>query len=245
MVIYFYERIPSKIEFNSGTIEGFWDDLTIYDGPDNTFPVLFNNNDADIQDFTGLVVESTSTAVYVEVDSDGGGSCELSSFYIPWDFDVSCKTCITQTVEFSIDGNCEPIQEFYINASIVDMGDAINLELTDNLGGPAQTTTQTGVVTFGPYPANEQVIITVVNSDDTSCSVESDALTFLCPPPPNDCSIVYAGEDTIFCSDGSTPATLSASYHLFGQDTTSYDVTVQEKLSSTKFNRWNSNKFGY
>ena len=37
-----------------------------------------------------------------------------------------------------------------------------------------------------------------------------------------------AGEDTIFCSDGSTPATLSASYHLFGQDTTSYDVTVQE-----------------
>ena len=219
---------PLKIEFNSGTIEGFWDDLTIYDGPDNTFPVLFNNNDADIQDFTGLVVESTSTAVYVEVDSDGGGSCELSSFYIPWDFDVSCKTCITQTVEFSIDGNCEPIQEFYINASIVDMGDAINLELTDNLGGPAQTTTQTGVVTFGPYPANEQVIITVVNSDDTSCSVESDALTFLCPPPPNDCSIVYAGEDTIFCSDGSTPATLSASYHLFGQDTTSYDVTVQE-----------------
>ena len=222
------DGFPLKIEFNAGTIEGFWDDLTIYDGPDNTFPVLFNNNDADIEDFTGLVVESTFPAVYVEVDSDGSGSCESSFGYTPWDFDVSCKTCINQTVEFSIDGACEPIQEFYINANITDMGDAVNLELTDNQGSSAQTTTQTGVITFGPYPANEQVIITVVNSDDTSCSVDSDALTFLCPPPPNDCSIVYAGEDTNFCSDGSTPATLSASYHLFGQDTTSYDVTVQE-----------------
>ncbi|MDA0317498.1 MAG: gliding motility-associated C-terminal domain-containing protein [Bacteroidetes bacterium] len=224
------DGFPLKIEFNAGTIEGFWDDLTIYDGPDNTFPVLFNNNDADIEDFTGLVVESTFPAVYVEVDSDGSASCESSwsGSYIPWDFDVSCKTCITQTVEFSIDGACEPIQEFYINANVADMGDAINLELTDNQGSPAQTTTQTGIVTFGPYPANQQVVITVVNSDDTSCSVDSDPLTFLCPPPPNDCSIVYAGEDTYFCSDGSTPVTLSASYHVFGQDTTSYDVTVQE-----------------
>ena len=223
------DGFPLKIEFNAGTIEGFWDDLTIYDGPDNTFPVLFNNNDADIEDFTDLVVESTSTAVYVEVDSDtSSGSCESSFGYTPWDFDVSCKTCITQTVEFSIDGACEPIQEFYINANITDMGDAMNLELTDNQGSSAQTTTQTGIVTFGPYPVNEQVVITVVNSDDTSCSVESDVLTFLCPPPPNDCSIVYAGEDTSFCSDGSTPVTLTASYHLFGQDTTSYDVTVQE-----------------
>jgi|SaaInl1SG_22_DNA_1037389.scaffolds.fasta_scaffold02943_7 gliding motility-associated-like protein len=222
------DGFPLKIEFNAGTIEGFWDDLTIYDGPDNTFPVLFNNNGADIEDFTDLVIESTFPAVYVEVDSDTSGSCESSFGYTPWDFDVSCKTCITQTVEFSIDGACEPIQEFYINANITDMGDAMNLELTDNQGSSAQTTTQTGIVTFGPYPANEQVVITVVNSDDTSCSVDSDVLTFLCPPPPNDCSIVYAGEDTSFCSDGSTPVTLTASYHLFGQDTTSYDVTIQE-----------------
>ena len=226
------DGFPLKIEFNTGTIEGFWDDLTIYDGPDNTFPVLFNNNDADLEDFTDLVIESTATAVYVKVDSDGSGSCESSFGYTPWDFDVSCKTCITQLVDFSVDGACEPAQEFYINANVTDMGDAINLELTDNQGSPAQTTTQTGIVTFGPYPANEQVVITVVNSDDTSCSVDSDALTFLCPPPPNECSIVYAGEDTNFCSDGSTPATLTASYHLFGQDTTTYDVTVQENCPS-------------
>ncbi|MDG2484365.1 MAG: gliding motility-associated C-terminal domain-containing protein [Flavobacteriaceae bacterium] len=223
------DGFPLKIIFNAGTIEGFWDDLTIYDGPDNTSPVLFNNNDADIEDFTDLVVESTSTAVYIEVDSDGIGSCESSFGYTPWDFDVSCKTCITQTVEFDIVGSCEPNQEFYVEANITDMGSAMNLELTDDQGSAAQTVTATSVVTFGPYTANTPVFISVLNIDDTSCLVESDPLTFLCPPPPNECSIVYAGEDTTFCSDNDNATVLTASYHITGQDTTSYDVTLLDE----------------
>ena len=223
------DGFPLEITFNAGTIEGFWDDLTIYDGPDNTFPVLFNNNDADIEDFTDLVVESTSTAVYIEVDSDGSGSCESSFGYTPWDFDVACKTCITQTVEFDIVGSCEPVQEFYVEANILDMGSAMNLELTDNQGSTAQAATATSVVTFGPYAANTQVVISVLNTDDTSCLVESDPLTFLCPPPPNECSIVYAGEDTTFCSDNDPATVLTASYHIAGQDTTSYDITALDE----------------
>lgn len=223
------DGFPLEITFNAGTIEGFWDDLTIYDGPDNTSPVLFNNNDADIEDFTDLVVESTSTAVYIEVDSDGSGSCESSFGYTPWDFDVACKTCITQTVEFDIVGGCEPVQEFYVEANITDMGSSSNLELTDNQGSTAQAATATSVVTFGPYAANTQVVISVLNTDDTSCLVESDPLTFLCPPPPNECSIVYAGEDTTFCSDNDPATVLTASYHIAGQDTTSYDVTLLDE----------------
>ena len=223
------DGFPLEITFNAGTIEGFWDDLTIYDGPDNTSPVLFNNNDADIEDFTDLVVESTSTAVYIEVDSDGSGSCQSSFGYTPWDFDVSCKTCITQTVEFDIVGSCEPNQEFYVEANITDMGSSSNLELTDNQGSATQTATATSVVTFGPYVANTQVVISVLNTDDTSCLLESDPLTFLCPPPPNECSIVYAGEDTTFCSDNDSATVLTASYHIVGQDTTSYDVTLLDE----------------
>ncbi|MDA9846545.1 gliding motility-associated C-terminal domain-containing protein [Flavobacteriaceae bacterium] len=222
------DGFPLKITFNAGTIEGFWDDLTIYDGPDNTSPVLFNNNDADIEDFTDLVVESTSTAVYIEVDSDGIGSCESSFGYTPWDFDVSCKTCITQTVEFDIVGSCEPNQEFYVEANITDMGSASNLELSDNQGSATQTATAISVLTFGPYAANTQVVISVLNTDDTSCLLESDPLTFLCPPPPNECSIVYAGEDTTFCSDNDPATELTAYYHITGQDTTSYEITVQQ-----------------
>lgn len=219
---------PLEVTFNSGNIEANWDDITIYDGPDNTGTVLFNNNTAGVNDLTGIVVESTSTSIYIEVDSDGSVSCQSSTSYTPWNFDVRCKTCITQTVEFDIVGSCEPVQEFYVEANITDMGDAMNLELTDNQGSAAQTTTSTGLITFGPYAANTQVVINVLNSDDNSCSVDSSNLTFLCPPPPNECSIVYAGEDTTFCSDNDPATVLTASYHLFGQDTTSYDVSAQE-----------------
>ncbi|MGC6437553.1 MAG: gliding motility-associated C-terminal domain-containing protein [Flavobacteriaceae bacterium] len=219
---------PLEVIFNSGNIEANWDDITIYDGPDNTGTVLFNNNTAGVNDLTGIVVESTSTSIYIEVDSDGSVSCQSSTSYTPWNFDVRCKTCITQTVEFDIVGSCEPVQEFYVEANITDMGDAMNLELTDNQGSAAQTSTSTGVITFGPYAANTQVVINVLNSDDNSCSVDSSNLTFLCPPPPNECSIVYAGEDTTFCSDNDPATVLTASYHLFGQDTTSYDVSAQE-----------------
>jgi hypothetical protein len=48
----------------------------------------------------------------------------------------------------------------------------------------------------------------------------------LCPPAPNDCSIVYAGEDTTVCEGTST--ILTAAYHPLGQDTSSYDVTTQQ-----------------
>ena len=215
---------PIRIIFNSGNIEAGYDDITIYDGPDNTGTVLFNNNDADIHDLTGLEFQSTSTSMYMEVDSDGVISCESSTTYSPWDFSVSCATCVTQTVDFSINGVCSPYYEFYVDANISDMGDATSIELSDNFGA-TQTATTTGVVNFGPYAANEEIIITAVNANDASCFVESDLLTFICPPPPNECSIVYAGEDSSLCADDDATTTLTASYHILGQDTSAYEIT--------------------
>jgi gliding motility-associated-like protein len=216
---------PVKIVFNSGNIEAIDDDITIYDGPDNTGTVLFNNNDANIHDLTGLEFQSTTTAIYMEVDSDIAVSCESSTTYSPWDFSVSCATCVPQTVDFSINGICSPDYEFYVDANVTDMGDATSIDLTDNLGIITQTVTSTGVVSLGPYAANQEIIITAVNSNDASCAVESDFLTFICPPPPNECSIVYAGEDSSFCTDNETETTLTASYHILGQDTTAYEIT--------------------
>ena len=218
------DGFPLKITFNAGTIEGFWDDLTIYDGSDNTGTVLFNNNDSDLDDFAGLVIESTLTSVYIEVDSDGFGSCESSDTYIPWDFVVACKTCVTQSATYEVVGVCEPNQEFYVDVDLTDLGSAVNISMTD--GASTQTTQSTGMFTFGPYEANSNVVITLTNSDDESCSINSGELTFLCPPAPNDCSIVYAGEDTTVCEGTST--ILSAAYHPLGQDTSSYDVTTQQ-----------------
>jgi len=42
---------PLKLTFNEGTIDDF-DDITIFDGVDNSGTVLFNNNDAGLEDLT-------------------------------------------------------------------------------------------------------------------------------------------------------------------------------------------------
>ena len=217
---------PLSITFNAGRIEGFSDDITVYDGLDNTGTVLFNNNTNDMNDLAGLVIESTSSSIYIEVDTDGSVSCESTSSYTAWDFDVSCKTCITQTVDFNVLGDCEVSQDFYIDVNVSDLGSATSVVVSDNLASPEQTVTSTGVITFGPYTVGVNVIIETVNGDDDSCVANSGALTFLCPPPPNECSVIYAGEDTTFC--GGTSTNLTATYHILGQDTTSYEVTSQE-----------------
>ena len=217
---------PLTVTFNAGTIEDGYDDLTIYDGLDNTGTVLFNNNINDLDDFQDLVIESTSTSMYIEVDSDSSSSCDSSTFYTPWDFDVSCKSCITQTVDFNVQGDCQLSQDFFIEVDVSDLGTATSVVVSDNLASAAQTVTSTGVITFGPYASGVNVIISAVNSDDTSCEVNSGALTFLCPPPPNDCSIIYAGEDTTYCEGTST--NLTASYHILGQDTSTYEVNLQQ-----------------
>jgi len=214
---------PLEISFNSGTIDSFGDSLLCYDGPDNTSPILFDSFAQNVDDFTGLVIESTSPVVYMEVSSDSFGSCD-SSGYTPWDFDVTCKTCITQTVDFEIVGFCEPTQEFYVEANLTNMGDATSVVISDNQGSNPQTLTSTGMVSFGPFNANEQIVVTATNADDPTCSVDSGNITFLCPPPPNECSIIYAGEDTTFCSDNDPATTLTASYHVLGQDTSTYEV---------------------
>jgi gliding motility-associated-like protein len=217
---------PLTVTFNAGTIESFSDDITIYDGPDNTGTVLFNNNANNTNDLAGLVIESTSTSIFIEVDSDFSLSCDSSTFYTPWDFDVSCKSCITQTVDFNVQGDCQLSQDFFIEVDVSDLGTATSVVVSDNLASAAQTVTSTGVITFGPYASGVNVIISAVNSDDASCEVNSGALTFLCPPPPNDCSIIYAGEDTTYCEGTST--NLTASYHILGQDTSTYEVNLQQ-----------------
>ena len=137
---------------------------------------------------------------------------------------VACKTCVTQSASFEVVGVCEPAQEFYVDVDLTDLGSAVNIFMTD--GASTQTTQTTGVYTFGPYEANSNVVIEVTNADDASCSIDSGGLTFLCPPAPNDCSIIYAGEDTTVCEGTSTE--LTAVYHPLGQDPSSYDISTQE-----------------
>jgi len=134
---------------------------------------------------------------------------------------------VPHTVSFNVvNGDCTTDPDnptFEVSVDISDMGDAASLTITDDQGIVDETVTETGVYVFGPYAANSSVALTVANSDDANCIVESESLTFLCAPPPNPCSIVYAGEDvSVECDNPET--TLSGYFHLYGQDTNSYEI---------------------
>lgn len=215
---------PLVLEFNAGQVENNWDELIVLDS-DGT--QLYNGY-GNAGDLTGLTFTTSGPTLTVIINADFSGSCS-SSGYTPWDFDVYCQTCLPQTVTFDVvNGDCitdpnNPV--FEVQVDITDMGDAASLTITDNQGSPAQVVTETGVLIFGPYPASTNVIVTAANTDDANCTIISNPLAFLCPPPPNPCSIVYAGEDTSV--DCNTPdAVLSANFHLYGQDTNNYEINA-------------------
>ena len=78
---------PLFIFFNAGQMEGCCDDITIYDGVDNTAPILFQGNNGG--DLTGVSATSTGDALFVQIDSDFSINCQGNG-YINMDFDVSC-----------------------------------------------------------------------------------------------------------------------------------------------------------
>jgi hypothetical protein len=62
-----------NISFNSGTIENCCDNISIYDGTDNTSPLLYNGNNGG--DLSGLQFNSTGSIIYMEINSDDTTSC--------------------------------------------------------------------------------------------------------------------------------------------------------------------------
>ncbi|WP_191858649.1 T9SS type B sorting domain-containing protein [Hanstruepera ponticola] len=167
----------------------------------------------------GILTNATEYYVTVIPYNDNGPAdtdCTESSF----------KTiCIPQVVSFNAVGDCETDPDnpdFVIEVNITDLSGSASIIVSDDQGSAPQTADTIGIVTMGPYAANTVVTITTIKSDDDTCDVISSPITFICPPPPNPCSIIYAGEDvTIGCEESTD---LEASYHLFGQDTNTYII---------------------
>lgn len=136
--------------------------------------------------------------------------------------------CIPQVISFNALGDCDTDPDnpdFVIEVNITDLSGAASIIVSDDQGSADQIASATGIVTMGPYAANTVVTITTIKSDDDTCDVISSPITFICPPPPNSCSIVYAGEDAaVDCLNPETE--LSANYHLFGQDTNIYTINA-------------------
>ncbi|RNC88047.1 MAG: gliding motility-associated C-terminal domain-containing protein [Winogradskyella sp.] len=214
---------PVIIEFINGPIESCCDDITIYDGPDNTGTVLFQGNNSG--NLAGIIAESTGDSLFLEIDSDPSISCDDSTTLTPWEIEYRCLTCIPATVEYDIISNCDQGNLFSVEVNITDTGDAASINIDDNIGFPTQTITEAGIYMFGPYGNGTDVVITVSDADDINCTLQSGILNqAFCPQL--DCEMINAGSDVSTGCTNTDEVMLSATFatSALTSDTSEYNI---------------------
>ncbi len=215
---------PVTITFDQGEVEGGWDEFYVFD-TDGT-PLTSANYYGNDGDLTGLTYTSTGDTLSFGVDSDGSFSCD-SAGLTQINATVICQTCIKPTVTFTPSGDCAAnpdAPEFFIDVEVLDLGSVSFIQIVDDQGGIGQLPTAPGIFTFGPYVAGTNVVMEV-STDDVNCIEYSDPLTVLCPAPPNECSMIFAGPDQTFdCDDNSVD--LTASFQVTGQDFNVYEINA-------------------
>lgn len=183
------------IHFSSGTIQGnfgfpFGEQLRIYDGPDNTSPLLYEQIDFNTIDLAGLQFISSQPDIYMEMTSDGFGSCEDQST-TPWAWEVSCADCAPPAVTFSVVTDCDSMT-YNVLVQIDTMGTDAVVDITNDNGAPSVSASAPGIYTVGPFPAASITNITLVNDVNSLCNLYSGSLTNpLCP------TIINCGTDTL------------------------------------------------
>ncbi|WP_431133316.1 gliding motility-associated C-terminal domain-containing protein [Psychroserpens mesophilus] len=201
---------PIRITFSSGTIEAGFDELTIYDGTDNTGNVLFNSDTDGVFDFAGLTFDSiVGDSIFMEVDSDGSVSCE-SEARLEWDFTVSCATCVNPIATYQVIDDCASGNQFLIDVNITSLGDATSLTISNNIDATTVPVTAPGVYQIGPFPFLVDVIVTTSHDQDTQCVINSSPIQLLACPPDNDnpCNATVAVVNADESCNLTTPGTL-------------------------------------
>lgn len=215
---------PVTITFNSGTVENNFDEFIVYDtdGSQLTPPNYYGN----AGNLSGLTYTSTGDTLSFQITSDGSASCGTGG-QTPINATVICQTCIAPDVTFTPVGDCSlnpDNPEFFIEVNIIDFGSVASVQVSDDQGSPGELPAGPGIVTMGPYSAGTEVIIEV-STDDINCIEYSDPLTVVCPAPPNECSIIYAGPDQTFdCTDNTID--LTANFQVTGQDINVYEINA-------------------
>lgn len=115
------------ITFLAGTTEGFFDDITVYDGDSNAAPVLEAGVEGDL---TGMTWTATNPdgCITMVLDSDGSSSC-ASGAQTEWEYEVSCtEGGESYYVEWTLPDNLSDPN--ILNPLLVDVDSETEFQLT-------------------------------------------------------------------------------------------------------------------
>ncbi|WP_121666499.1 choice-of-anchor L domain-containing protein [Mesonia aquimarina] len=190
---------------NSGYITTFGGDFVVTDS-DGTVLYSDTGNGGDL---TGVSVQSIGDQITVTYTSSYY-PCNTSGF-TEIDVSVSCASCINPVVSTEVVSNCDNNNEgFFAEINITDLGSSESLIINDNQGSASQSVDSPDTFTFGPYPNDTMVDITVANENDENCFVTQSVIQEFCPPINNDCedATQVTVNDSIECIE-SSPGTLA------------------------------------
>ncbi|HMN06149.1 MAG TPA: GEVED domain-containing protein [Flavobacteriales bacterium] len=183
------------LTFNSGLIDDFtYHQLIVYDGPNDTYPVLFQNESFpnDPTDLTGITVTATGSDLYMTLETDG--------FYLYdpcFSWTVACayhpdEACDANEVTC---GSVVPGQTTGLGHNMPANGCAFN--------GPASTA--------GPewfmYEATSDGMITVSTCSDASFDTRISVFTGV---DCNNLACVAMGDDYPGCANGGSQVNFEA-----------------------------------
>src|SRR5699024_7498303 len=104
--------------------------------------------------------------------------------------DLACDEPVFTTYK-----NCDTEgHTIMVTIEVDDLGSASSVIVFDDAGTTPQTLSNTGTVTFGPYPYDTDITISVADEDDSSCEATEVVNSDSCPPIP--CEMAEP-----FCSD--------------------------------------------
>jgi hypothetical protein len=196
---------PLAITFTQGIIENVtWDHLTMYDGADNTAPVLWQHTQSANFNLAGLTVVSTGQQLFMEMTSDGSVSCSAGNF-AAWIWSVGCLDCTNPTATYSLIADCIR-HRFTVELNVTGLGTASELRLANSLTSDTLENIGLGITTVGPFPMGTAVSLSLLNTDNALCRLNSPPLAIAsdsclivaCDPTATE--LCYGNGDTLWYS---------------------------------------------
>lgn len=139
--------------------------VTIYDGPDNTYPIAGTNSGAT--DLAGITFASTGNQMFIEITQ---ALADMPSDYTTWWWQMSCAPgSAPPAATVSTTAKCDEYQ-LGIAVNVTDMGGNAELEVQYTVdGGPIEVVdgiTATGTYSIGNFPYQSEVILYLVVTGD-------------------------------------------------------------------------------
>jgi hypothetical protein len=163
--------------FTGGTIQTFGETLRIYDGVDNTGALLYQFAGTD-PDLSSIFVISTTGSIFMEMTSDGFGSC-VSGATTEWNWEVNCLNCTYPQTTFEVVQDC-PNEQWSLAVDVLGTGDgtSVNLNYSVNGGGAlSEAGVGVGVTVLGPFSIGDVVDLEVAHEFDSFCNQTFTGIT--------------------------------------------------------------------